>query len=114
MVTRLPATFGSACDEIGSTTSCVEPLTLLAQSGSMIAETASMVDGSALAVTKAQARPAMMARYNGRPSAFGDSRNVADICVSPFRCIAVIASAAKRQSIPLQRSVDCFAALAMT
>src|SRR4029450_5839158 len=82
MVTRLPATFGKACEEIGSTTSCVEPLALLAQSGSMIAETASMVDGSALPMTKAQARPAMMARENGRPSDIGNGWNVADICVS--------------------------------
>ena len=57
-----PGTFGNACDEIGSMTSCVEPVTLLAQSGSMIAETASMVAGSALPMTKAQARPAMTAR----------------------------------------------------
>ena len=59
METRLPATFGNACDEIGSTTSC-EPVTLFAHSGSMIAETASMVDGSALPMTKAQARPAKL------------------------------------------------------
>jgi hypothetical protein len=63
MVTRLPGTFGSACEEIGSTVSSVEPAgSLLAQSGSMIAEIASIVDGNALPRTKAQARPAMTAR----------------------------------------------------
>jgi hypothetical protein len=58
----LPGTFGSACDVIGSTTSCVEPADAVAQSGSITAEIASMVDGSALPMTKAQARPAMTAR----------------------------------------------------
>ena len=63
MVTRLPGTFGSACELIGSTTSSVEPAgSLLAHSGSITAEIASIVDGSALPMTKAQARPAITAR----------------------------------------------------
>ena len=58
MVTRLPGTFGSACEEIGSTTSCVEPAeSLFMHSGSITAEIAAMVDGSILPMTKAQARP---------------------------------------------------------
>src|SRR5437660_916846 len=63
MVTRLPGTFGSACEEIGSTT----------------AEIASIVDGKALPITKAQARPAMMARWNGRGCISIDDLSVTDI-----------------------------------
>src|SRR5262245_60888814 len=77
MVTRLPGTFGKACEAIGSTTSC-DPVTLLAHSGSMIAETASMVDGSALPMTMAQARPAAMAIVSGRAGVDGDMLIAAD------------------------------------
>src|SRR6476661_9983854 len=99
MVTRLPGTFGSACEEIGSTTSC-EPVTLLAQSGSMMAETASIVVGSILPMTKAQARPATMARQNERKSPCCDDLDATDICVSP--CVAQDVS----PSLPAANAVE--------
>src|SRR6266481_2852961 len=86
MVTRLPGTFGNAYEPIGSTVSSVEPGELPAmQSGSTSAEIASTVCGKAFATRKAQARPAMRARCNGRASdrASGPT-NVAGIVVSPL------------------------------
>ena len=63
MVTRLPGTLGSAYEPIGSTVSSADPGdSLLAQSGAITAEMTSIVDGKALPITKAQARPAMTAR----------------------------------------------------
>ena len=63
MVTRFPGTWGSASEPIGSTVSSEEPVgALLAHSGAITAEMASIVDGNALPITKAQARPAMTAR----------------------------------------------------
>jgi len=61
-VTRLPGTFGSACEAIGSTVSSDEPVAAAMQSGSITVEMMSRVTGSAFAMRKAQARPAMMAR----------------------------------------------------
>src|SRR5689334_21618147 len=51
------------------------------QSGSITAVTRSRVSGAALAIRKAQARPATMARWNGRDSGIL-SVDVADIVVS--------------------------------
>jgi hypothetical protein len=54
--------------------------------GSESADTASIAGGNAFATAKAQARPAIIARPNGRVSAPRDNPNVADI--DPSRCVA--------------------------
>src|SRR2546430_7341933 len=68
---------------MGSTTSCEDPDGAdVMQSGSITAVTRSRVSGAALAIRKAQARPAMMARWNGRASGCLKVA-VADIVDSP-------------------------------
>ncbi len=62
IVTRLPGTFGSAYEPIGSTVSSAEPAgSLTAQSGSATLESVSITTGSAFPIRNAQASPAKTA-----------------------------------------------------
>src|SRR5215216_231669 len=105
MVTRLPGTLGRAYEPMGSTISRAEPAgSLDTQSGSIMVEIASIVDGNALAVTNAQARPKMTARCGDRGSAQpGGNRKDAHMAIS-LRCGVIIPEHAKREpGMPAQQ-----------
>src|SRR3954471_24249368 len=61
MVTRLPGTFGSAYDAIGSTLSSGELSAAVAQSGARAPETLPIVIGSVLPIASALASPPTIA-----------------------------------------------------
>src|ERR1700722_10105272 len=83
MVTRLPGTFGTRGEPIGSTTPSGDPAGSLAmQIGSGMAAITSMANGTDIPSRKAQARPAKTARYSGRNSTSCDNLNAADIDTS--------------------------------